>query len=281
MRGLSPLRKVRALQHGQVHVAVGILERDLHILVEELGVALPHGVQQLHVLHRAVHHRAAVGRDDAVGEVEAALDGALEQGAAGLAEEVRHIIGRDVHGAGVGRGEADGNAVAQVQQGFGDVFAGVGDADLAVAFRLGHKRVVRLLQQVLEVNQMLQVSHLIPLFKKVPVIRKNLPVYKSTCLQFNNGAGQNQVCADLPPEFYRICQFFKSVLCKATGAVFGQIEKKCPAAPVGDAGIGKAARQSSDTRIRTGLWSESAKPRSSVSTSRTVTFGETRKPSIR
>ena len=146
---------VGALQHGQLYVALGVLESDLHVLMEEVRVVLAHGLQELHVLHGAVHHRAAVRRDDAVGKVEAALDRALEQGAARLAQEVGHVIGGNVHGAGVGRVETDGKGPVEIQQRFWHVLAGVGHADLALGLGLGDQLVIGLLQQVLEVEQML------------------------------------------------------------------------------------------------------------------------------
>ena len=73
---------VAALEHVQIQAVVVRLHRDLHVLKEELRLVLAHGLEQFHVLHGAVHHRAAVRRDHAVGKVVAALNGALKQRAA-------------------------------------------------------------------------------------------------------------------------------------------------------------------------------------------------------
>ena len=142
--------------------------------MEKARVALPHGLQQLHILHGAVHHGAAVRRDDAVGEVEAALDGALQEGAARLTEEVCHIIGRDIDGTGVRGREADGDAVPQVQKRLRHVLAGVGDADLPILLRLLDERVVGLLQELFKIGQMFQISHIfcsLPHFLSVMVLK--------------------------------------------------------------------------------------------------------------
>lgn len=150
---------VFALEHEQVHAVVVGLERDLHVLVEEMVLAGTHGLEQFHVFHAAVDHRTAVGRDDAVGKVEAALDRALEQGAAGLAQEARHVIGRNVHRPGVRGVQAHAEGVVQIHQGLGCVLADKGDAFFAFRLGLDNKCVVGLLQEVLEVGQVLQVSH--------------------------------------------------------------------------------------------------------------------------
>ena len=109
VQGLEDM--VGALEHSEVHIVVGVLEGDLHVLMED-----------------------------------------------------------DVHGAGVGCEEADGYAVAEVQQGFGDVLAGVGHADLPLLLGLGHQFVVGRLQEVFKIGQILQVSHCVcsfPLYYQV------------------------------------------------------------------------------------------------------------------
>ena len=143
---------VGALQHRQIHVGGGVLKGNLHVLMEEVRVVLAHGSQQLHVLNAAVEHGAAVGRDDAVGEVEAALNGALQQGTAGLAQQVRHVERGDVHGAGLRCRQTNGETFAQIQQRFGDVLTGVGHRDAALFLCLLDQLVVRRLQQVFKVD---------------------------------------------------------------------------------------------------------------------------------
>ena len=82
---------VPALERIEVQAVVVGLHRNLHVLEEEVFLAAAHGLEQLHVLDGTVHHRAAVGGNETVGEVVAALDRALEQGAAVLAQKARHI----------------------------------------------------------------------------------------------------------------------------------------------------------------------------------------------
>ena len=153
---------VLALELQQSHAVFIGLEGELHILPEELIVPLPHGFKQLHVLHAAVHHRAAVGRDDAVGKIEAALNGALEQGAARLAQEACHIVGRNVHRAGVRRGQADGKHAVKIHKRLGRVLAHEGGADFAFVFCLGDQGVVCLLEEAFKEAKVLQVSHRVP-----------------------------------------------------------------------------------------------------------------------
>ena len=153
---------VLALELQQRHAVFIGLEGDLHILPEELVVPLPHGLQQLHVLDAAVHHRAAVRRDDAVGKVESALYRALEQGAARLAQEACHIIGRNIHRTRVRCGQAYRKHAVEVQQRLGRVLAYEGSADFAFVFRLGDQGVVCLLEEVFKEAKVLQVSHRVP-----------------------------------------------------------------------------------------------------------------------
>ena len=182
----GPEDVVFALEHKQVYTVVIGLERDLHVLIEEAILAGAHGLEQLHVLNAAVDHRAAVGCDDAVGKVEAALDRALEQGAAGLAQEARHVIGRDVHRPGVRSVQAHAEGVVQIHQGFGCVLADKGDAFFAFCLGLDNKCVVGLLQEVLEVGQVLQVSHCcIPPFWLHVILFLSFPC-RLLCYYFNS-----------------------------------------------------------------------------------------------
>ena len=64
---------VLALNLHKLNAVIVGLERYLHIFIKELAVAAVHGVQQLHILAAAIHHRAAVGRNEAIGKVISAL----------------------------------------------------------------------------------------------------------------------------------------------------------------------------------------------------------------
>ena len=148
---------VAALEHVQVEAVFVPLHGNLHVLEEEMLFALAHGLEQLHVLDASVHHGAAVGGDDAVGEIEAALDGPLQQGAAVFAQEAGQVVGGDIHRAGARRTQPDGKGARQVEQRFRRVLTGVGDAHFTLLLGLPDQLVVGFLQEVLKVVQVLQV----------------------------------------------------------------------------------------------------------------------------
>ena len=50
----------------EVQTVVVRLHGDLHVFIEEVILALLHGVQQFHVFRAAVDHAAAVRRDETV-----------------------------------------------------------------------------------------------------------------------------------------------------------------------------------------------------------------------
>ena len=150
---------VFALQDQQLHAVVVGLERNFHILVEELFVPLTHGPEKLHILHAAVYHGASVGRDDAVGKVEAALYGALKQCPCRFAKKARHVVCSNIHRTGIRRMQANAEGIAQIHKRFRCVFADISNTDLTVFLCLTDELIVRLLQEVLKVVQVHQVSH--------------------------------------------------------------------------------------------------------------------------
>ena len=152
-----PEDMVFALEDIEIKAVLIPLHGDLHVLEEEFFLALPHRLEQLHVLDAAVHHGAAVRRDDAVGKVEASLDGALEQGAAVFAQEARQIVCGDIDRAGPGRAQPRGKAARQVQERLRRVLAGVGDADPALLLRLPDQLVMRFQQEFFKIVQVLQI----------------------------------------------------------------------------------------------------------------------------
>ena len=83
---------VFALESVQIQAVIVSLHGYLHVLEEEFFLVLAQSLQKLHILDRAVHHRAAVGRYEAIGKIIAALDRALKQRAAVFAKEACHII---------------------------------------------------------------------------------------------------------------------------------------------------------------------------------------------
>ena len=73
---------------------VGHLERNVHVSYKELFLVVD--LQDLEVLHRAVHHGAGVYTDHCVEELIAALDSTFYECACVLAGVVGHVVGCDV-----------------------------------------------------------------------------------------------------------------------------------------------------------------------------------------
>ena len=164
--GVDPEHLRQAVQHADPHLAaialdrvVGDLEGHIRVRDEEIGLVVH--VQDLKVLHRAVHHGAGVHTDQRVEVLITALDGALQQGARILAGVVGHVIGGDVDGAGIGGAQSGRKAVVHIEQDFRNVEAGVTQADLAVGLRLLDQLVVGVLKQTLKVDQMLKIFQML------------------------------------------------------------------------------------------------------------------------
>ncbi len=160
---------VNAVEHVRLHLldiaghcVVGDLEGHVGVGHEEIGVLVD--LEDLEVLHGAVHHRAGVDADQRVQILVAALNGALEQGAGVLAGVVGHVVGGDVDGTGVRGAEPGREAVVNVEQDLGDVEAGIAQADAAIGLRFFHKLIVGVLKQVLKVDQMLKIFQMLHLF---------------------------------------------------------------------------------------------------------------------
>ena len=149
LQGLEDV--ILALENIEVQAVVIGLHGDFHILIEEVLLALVHGVQQLHILNTAVDHGAAVGRDEAVGKVEAALHGPLQQGTAVFAQEAGQVVGGHFHGAGAGCPEPGGEAAFQIQQRLRRVLTHIGHALFALAAGLDHKLIICVLQEIFKV----------------------------------------------------------------------------------------------------------------------------------
>ena len=137
--GLVPL-------HGRVH------DGD-----EELVVL--HGIEQEEVLLHTLHGRAALRAEEGAEIVVPALYGALEDAAHIGTVAVGHVIGCDVGRGAARRAQAAREAPRQVEQHLGHIVAVVAQAQLPLVHGPGHQLVLRLLQEILEVNQMLQVFH--------------------------------------------------------------------------------------------------------------------------
>ena len=159
------------IQHPAAHLldvgiqrVVGDLVGDVAVGDEEIGLVVD--LQDLEVLHGAVHHGTGVHAGQRVKELVAALHAAFHQGAGIFTGVVGHIIGSDVQRTGAGGAESDGEAAGQIQQRLRHVVAGIADGQLSLCLCLLDQIVVGILQQALEVDQMLQVSqelHLSPM----------------------------------------------------------------------------------------------------------------------
>lgn len=112
-------------------------------------------VQQFEMFHTAVHFAASFRGKYRRKEVVSALDAAFEQRLAVSAKEVAEIIRRDIHRARTRCAKSHRKTIAEIQQHFGRMEASITDRFLALFHRLLHKLVVRLLQQVFKVDEML------------------------------------------------------------------------------------------------------------------------------
>ena len=162
---------VQAVKHAHLHLAliavervVGDLEGHVGMGDEEIGLVVD--LQDLEVLHGAVHHRAGVDADERIEELVAALNGALQQGAGVLAGVVGHVVGRDVDGAGVRCAKPGREAVIDVEQNLGDMEAGIAESDAAVGLRLFDQLIVSILKQLLKIDHVLKIFQMIHLFFK-------------------------------------------------------------------------------------------------------------------
>ena len=162
------VRRVRAelFRHHIEHTAAHLLNIGLQRVVGDFegNVRVGHKeirlivyLQDFKVLHGAVHHGAGVHADHGVQELVAAFDGAFGERSGELACVVRHVVRRNVDGAGVRSAEANGEAVANVEDRFRDMVAGVPHGQIPFRGRLSHKLVVGIIQKLLKVDQMLEI----------------------------------------------------------------------------------------------------------------------------
>ena len=103
-----------------------------------------------------------------VQEVVAALKRALQQAAAIVAGAAGHIVGGDIRRGAARRAEPHPKTSGQIKQDLRHKITGIAQGALSLTLSLLHEVVVRLLQQVLKENQVLQVSHSNPPLIKLP-----------------------------------------------------------------------------------------------------------------
>ena len=117
------------------------------------------------MLFHTLHGRAALGAEERIEVVVAALNGTLEDGADIRADTAGHVVGR----LAARRAQAAREAARQVEQNLGDVIAVVPEGDFPVIDRLRDELILRVLQEIFEENQMFQVFHIVPSFKIIPI----------------------------------------------------------------------------------------------------------------
>ena len=169
VRGVDPVALFHHVKQPDAHLldilADGvILHLKGHVGVRDKKVGLFVELEYLKVLVEAVHHRAGVHTGETVEEVVAALHAALEQGAGELAGVVRHVVGRHVDRTGPRRAQAHGETVVQIEQYLGNVEAGIADGELALRLCLLYQFVVRFVEELFKVDQMLEILQMVHLF---------------------------------------------------------------------------------------------------------------------
>ena len=157
------------LQLALVVVIAGLiaLERGIDLRDEEAIVL--HGIDEEEVLFHTLHGRAALGAEERIEVVVAALNGTLEDGADIRADTAGHVVGRNVGRLAARRAQAAREAARQVEQNLGDVITVVPEGDFPVIDRLRDELILRVLQEIFEENQMFQVFHIVPSFKIIPI----------------------------------------------------------------------------------------------------------------
>ena len=144
-----------------VDVVIGHLERHVGVRDKELLLAVD--LQDLKVLHGAVHGRAGVHTDQRIQELIATLDRTLDERTCVVTGIVGHVVRRDIQRTGLGCSESHRDAVVYVEEDLRNVIAGVAEDDAAVRLRLPHQLVVGVFQKVFKVDQMLQIFQMFPL----------------------------------------------------------------------------------------------------------------------
>ena len=161
---------------GDIHAVMGLerfqnIQAKLHpVIIQVVFVALHgrvhdggekalvlHRVQELKMLLHALHGGAGLRAEESVQVVVAALDGALEDGAGVGTCAVGHVIARHVRGCAARRAQPRRKAAGQVQKRLRDVVAVIAQGQPPVPDGPGDKRILRVLEQVLEEDQMFQI----------------------------------------------------------------------------------------------------------------------------
>ena len=138
-------------------VPLGLAQRHVEIRAEELVVRDQLAVFKI-LLH-AVHRRAALLPDERGDKVVAALKRTLEDALGVRARAVGHVVGGHVGVRAVRRAQTHAKAVVRIQQNLRYVRTVPCQRQPPILAGVLNQVVVCLLQQVLKIDQMLQVSH--------------------------------------------------------------------------------------------------------------------------
>ena len=156
--GVHPQPVVQRVHHLQLQLGLVVVQRGLvtlHGRVDDRDeeIVVLDGVKQEEVLFHALHRGAALGAEEGAQVVVAALYRALEYAAHVGTVAVGHVVGGDVRRRAARRAQAGGEAPRQIQQYLGYVVAVVAQRRLPLVHGLGHKLVLRLLQQILKIYE--------------------------------------------------------------------------------------------------------------------------------
>ena len=136
----------------------GLFERNVRKFTLEPLVVDDAG-HPLQMLLEPAGHGTCLGGQLGVQEVEAALQRPLQQAAAVVAGAGGHVVRRHIRRGAAGCAEPHREAARQIQQHLRHEVAGVAQRQLSIVTALLDKVVVRLLKQVLKVDQVFQVPH--------------------------------------------------------------------------------------------------------------------------
>ena len=125
------------------------------IVVDDTHVLDGVEVLLLEMLLEAAGGGAGLGPHLGVEEIVAALERALHQGTGIVADAAGQIVGRDVGRGAARRSQSDREAAGQVEKDFRHEVAGIADGALPVGLALLDELIVRLLKQVLKIDEML------------------------------------------------------------------------------------------------------------------------------
>ena len=147
------------LQLGLVIVKAGLIALHGRVDDGDKEALVLHRLQQEEMLLHPLHGGAALRSEQGAQIVEAALDGPLQNTADIGTVAVGHVVGRHIRCGTVWGPQPGGKTARQIQQHLRNVVAVIAQRHLSLTGGLLHQSVVRLLQKVLKIDQMLEIFH--------------------------------------------------------------------------------------------------------------------------